>query len=278
LYRYIEGNPTRQILTFTEAVKTVDPSQALGKPHSLWVDFAKFYEVHGDADNARVVFEKAVCVPYNKLDDLATVWCEWGELELRQKNYGGALALMRRATAEPSRTQGPRPTTAEWEAMPVQERLFKSLKLWTFYCDLEESLGSLESARAVYNRILDLRIATPQIILNFALLLQENKFFEDSFQVYERGVNLFKFPHSREIWQAYLKQFVERFGAKKLERARDLFEQCCAAAPPKVGLHQFNPNDPDIKKRLVSTLAPLKKSEKLVSKVAFKMSQVVPLQ
>ena len=51
--------------------------------------------------------------------------------------------------------------------------------------------------------------------------------------MYERGVNLFKFPHSREIWQAYLKQFVERFGAKKLERARDLFEQCCAAAPPK---------------------------------------------
>ena len=228
-----EGNPTRQILTFTEAVKTVDPSQALGKPHSLWVDFAKFYEVHGDANNARVVFEKAVCVPYNKVDDLATVWCEWGELELRQKNYSGALSLMRRATAKPSHASGPRPSTAEWDALPVQDRLYKSLKLWTFYCDLEESLGSLESARAVYNNILDLRIASPQIILNFALLLQENKFFEDSFQVYERGVNLFKFPHSREIWQAYLKQFVERFGAKKLERARDLFEQCCAACPPK---------------------------------------------
>jgi len=228
-----EGNPTRQILTFTEAVKTVEPSQALGKPHTLWVDFAKFYEVHGDADNGRVVFEKAVCVPFTKLDDLATVWCEWGELELRQKNYVGSLDLMRRATAEPPRYPSQRPKAVEWEALPVQDRLFKSLKLWTFYCDLEESLGSLESARAAYNRILDLRIATPQIILNFALLLQESKFFEDSFQVYERGVNLFKFPHSREIWQAYLKQFVERFGAKKLERARDLFEQCCAAAPPK---------------------------------------------
>eukprot|EP00227_Mantoniella_beaufortii_P007544 CAMPEP_0197590830 /NCGR_PEP_ID=MMETSP1326-20131121/12238_1 /TAXON_ID=1155430 /ORGANISM="Genus nov. species nov., Strain RCC2288" /LENGTH=890 /DNA_ID=CAMNT_0043156111 /DNA_START=130 /DNA_END=2802 /DNA_ORIENTATION=- len=228
-----ESNPTRQILTFTEAVKTMEPAHALGKPHTLWVDFAKFYEVHGDPDNARVVFEKAVCVPYTKLDDLATVWCEWGELELRQKNYGGALALMHRATAEPTRLSRPRPNAAEWEAMPVQDRLFKSLKLWTFFCDLEESLGSLESACVVYNRILDLRIATPQIILNFTLLLQENKLFEDSFQVYERGVNLFKFPHSREIWQAYLKQFVERFGAKKLERARDLFEQCCAAAPPK---------------------------------------------
>lgn len=38
--------------------------------------------------------------------------------------------------------------------------------------DLEESLGTLESARAVYERILDLRIATPQIILNYAELLE----------------------------------------------------------------------------------------------------------
>jgi pre-mRNA-splicing factor SYF1 len=44
--------------------------------------------------------------------------------------------------------------------------------LWSFYCDMEESLGSIESTRAVYNRILELRIATPQIILNYALFLQ----------------------------------------------------------------------------------------------------------
>ena len=226
-----DGDPTRQVFAFTEAVKTIEPAKALGKLHLLWVDFAKFYELHGDMQNARVVFSKAVRVPYSKLDDLATVWCEWGELELRQKNYSKALDLMRRATTEPLHTMKSRASAAEFEALPVQERLYKSLKLWTFYCDLEESLGSLESAQAVYSRILDLRIATPQIILNFALLLRENKFFEDSYKVYERGVALFRFPHSREIWRAYLKDFVDRFGAKKVERARDLFEQCVTAAP-----------------------------------------------
>ena len=55
---------------------------------------------------------------------------------------------------------------------PVQGRLYRSLKLWSFYCDLEESLGTLESTRAVYDRILELRIATPQLILNYALFLQ----------------------------------------------------------------------------------------------------------
>ena len=65
-------------------------------------------------------------------------------------------------------TQGPQ---LEREG-PVQGRLYRSLRLWSFYCDLEESLGTLESTRAVYDAILDLRLATPQIILNYAAYLQ----------------------------------------------------------------------------------------------------------
>lgn len=51
-----------QILTYTEAVKTVDHDKAVGKPNSLWVAFAKFYEKHGDVANARIIFNKAVQV------------------------------------------------------------------------------------------------------------------------------------------------------------------------------------------------------------------------
>ena len=32
------------ISTYTEAVQTVDAKQAVGKLHTLWVEFAKFYE------------------------------------------------------------------------------------------------------------------------------------------------------------------------------------------------------------------------------------------
>ena len=34
------------ISTFTEAVQTVSIEKAVGKPHTLWVEFAKFYESH----------------------------------------------------------------------------------------------------------------------------------------------------------------------------------------------------------------------------------------
>ncbi len=113
--------------------------------------------------------------------------------------------------------------------MPVQARLFKSLKLWSFYVDLEESLGTVESTKAVYDKILELRIANAQIIVNYAAFLEENKYFEESFkvrllynvsygnphpvpfQVYERGVELLTFPISFEIWNIYLAKFVKRY-------------------------------------------------------------------
>ena len=40
----------------------MDPERAVGKPHTLWVAFAKLYERHGDLPNARIIFEKAVQV------------------------------------------------------------------------------------------------------------------------------------------------------------------------------------------------------------------------
>ena len=37
-------------------------TQAVGKVHTLWTAFARFYERHGDLDNARVIFDKATQV------------------------------------------------------------------------------------------------------------------------------------------------------------------------------------------------------------------------
>lgn len=39
------------------------------------------------------------------------------------------------------------------------------------------------------------------------------------------SLQAFKFPNVLPIWLEYLKKFVARYGDKKVERARDLFEQ-----------------------------------------------------
>lgn len=112
---------------------------------------------------------------FKYVDDLASVWCEWAEMELRHANFQKALEVIKRATQQPV-SAFRRLTRDEQMQLPVRDRLYKNSKIWSFYCDLEESMGSIDSTRAVYDRILELRIATPQIILNYTHFLQVIKF------------------------------------------------------------------------------------------------------
>ncbi|CAH2275284.1 pre-mRNA-splicing factor SYF1 [Pelobates cultripes] len=229
-----QGKPHEIINTYTEAVQTVDPAKATGKPHTLWVAFAKFYEDNGQIDDARAILQRATQVKYTHVDDLASVWCQFGEMELRHENYDQALRILRKATAVPARK-------AEYfdASEPVQNRLYKSLRVWSMLADLEESLGTFKSTKAVYDRIIDLRIATPQIIINYALFLEEHNYFEESFKAYERGIALFRWPNVYDIWSTYLSKFIARYGGKKLERARDLFEQALDGCPRKFAKNIF---------------------------------------
>lgn len=126
-------------------------------------------------------------------------------MELAHKNYKRALALCKEALQ--NKQYG---MLTSYENVPVQYRLHKSKRLWTLLIDLEESLGTIESTKQAYDSMLANKVATPQIVINYALFLEENKFFEDAFRVYERGIALFKWPHVKEIWATYLKKFVAR--------------------------------------------------------------------
>jgi pre-mRNA-splicing factor SYF1 len=119
-----EGKPHDIINTFTEAVQTVDPKMAIGKVHTLWVDFAKFYEKNKQIEDARIVFEKATQVAFVKVEELATVWCEWAEMEIRSGHFQEALKLMHRVTTPP-----PRKVNYHDESETVQTRVYKSLKV-----------------------------------------------------------------------------------------------------------------------------------------------------
>ncbi|XP_034477474.1 pre-mRNA-splicing factor syf1 homolog isoform X2 [Drosophila innubila] len=223
-----EDKPEEIINTYTEAVQTVQPKLAVGQLHTLWVEFAKFYETNGQVEDARVVFERATQVEFVKVEHLAAVWCEWAELELRQQQFEAALKLMQRATAMPKRKVAYHDDTET-----VQSRLYKSLKVWSMYADLEESFGTFKTCKAVYERIIDLKICTPQIIINYGMFLEEHNYYEEAYRAYEKGIALFKWPNVYDIWNSYLSKFLERYGGTKLERARDLFEQCLDQCPPE---------------------------------------------
>ncbi len=80
-----DGNLEDIINTYTEAVKTVDPKQAVGKPNTLWTEFAKFYEKHDQLPESRIIFEKATKVEFKTVEDLVAVWSEYAEMEIRNE-------------------------------------------------------------------------------------------------------------------------------------------------------------------------------------------------
>ncbi|KAI8139847.1 hypothetical protein BJV82DRAFT_672217 [Fennellomyces sp. T-0311] len=228
------NNKEKVVETYTRAMQTINPKKVHGKLQQLYVKFARFYEDGDDLVSARAIFDKAVKVNYKTVNDLAEVWCEYAEMELRHDHFDEALDVMARATTTP-RIPGVNPKMINFndETLPVQSRVFKSLTLWSFYVDLEESVGTVESTKAVYDKIMDLRIVNPQIVVNYGTFLEENSYFEDSFKVYERGIEIFGWPIAFELWNIYLQRFMKRYGGSKLERARDLFEQALDKCPPK---------------------------------------------
>ncbi|KAI5296097.1 pre-mRNA-splicing factor syf1 [Ascosphaera acerosa] len=220
-------NKPEIVKTYTDAIASIEPKKAHGKFSELWLNYAKLYEHGGDLDTARIILDKAVKVPYKSVVELAELWCEWAEMEIRNDDPDRAKAVMAKAT------QAPKRSTVDYfdESLSPQQRLHKSWKVWSFYVDLAEGTGTLEESKAIYERIFELRIATPQTVVNYANLLEENKYFEDSFRVYERGLQLFTYPVAFELWNLYLTKAMDR--RIHLERLRDLFEQALDDCPPK---------------------------------------------
>ena len=222
-----KDNDVEASQTYTDAIAAIAPKKAVGKFHDLWLNYAKFYEERNDLATARMILDKAVKVPYKSVAELAETWVGWAEMELRNENFDRAVEIM--ATA----TKAPKKSTVDYfdETLSQQQRVHKSWKLWSFYVDLVESVGSLAETRTIYDRIFELRIATPQTVVNHANLLEENDYFEESFKVYERGLDLFTYPVAFELWNLYLTKAVAR--KIGIERLRDLFEQAVEGCPPQ---------------------------------------------
>lgn len=220
-------NKPMVVQAYADAIAAINPKKAVGRFHELWANYAKFYEAGGDLANARIIMEKAVKVPYKSVSELAECWTEWAEMELRNENFDQAVNIMATATKSPKRS------TVDYfdENLSPQQRVHKSWKLWSFYVDLVESVSSLEETRKIYDRIFELRIATPQTVVNYANLLEENDYHEESFKIYERGLDLFSYPVAFELWNLYLTKAVDR--RISIERLRDLFEQAVEGCPPR---------------------------------------------
>jgi pre-mRNA-splicing factor SYF1 len=80
--------------TYTQALETFVPRKVTANLYRLYANFAKFYEggttgqAEPDLDSARKILEKGTKVNFKAVEDLAEVWCEWAEMEIRHECVG----------------------------------------------------------------------------------------------------------------------------------------------------------------------------------------------
>jgi pre-mRNA-splicing factor SYF1 len=67
-------NDESKVEAYLEAIFQIDPLEAYGKVSKVWIDFARFYEDHGDLKNANEIFGRAIKVGYKSMDETATVY------------------------------------------------------------------------------------------------------------------------------------------------------------------------------------------------------------
>ncbi|KAJ1730408.1 pre-mRNA-splicing factor syf1 [Coemansia biformis] len=214
--------------TYEGAVQRVDARRT--STAELWLAYARHWA--DDVKKMRAVLDRATAAPMASVDDLAAVYVAYAEAELAAGDIEHARQVLTRATAEP-RASGGRRVDYRDNTLAAAQRVFKSQRVWALLVDVEEATGTVDSCRAAYERMLELRIATPQVVVNYAVFLEEHQYFEDSFRAYERGIDLFGYPVAIELWNIYLRKFTVRYGGSKLERARDLFEQALNKCPPE---------------------------------------------
>ena len=218
--------------TYIKSIEIIIPQKATLNYHNIF--FAKFYEQGGvmstvapNLDSAWWAFEQGTKMPFRMTDKLVEVWCEQAEMEICNewvflgatfgvisdsiplRNYDKAIRIMQWATSVPKNTEISYHDQVHLidyvissvdlflQLLPGQVRLFKSLKLWSYYyVDLEESIGTVETTKQVYNQILELCIANTQVWstlhwksgthcyqdsldnCQLAAFLEENKYFK----------------------------------------------------------------------------------------------------
>lgn len=253
-----KANNTHGVVnTYTKATKTVDPKRATnGRPHTLWLAFASYYENANDLQSARRVLDKAVSDPerFQAADDLAAIWCEYAEMELRAGDPEAALAALERATTQPledkqrelgrmnglpngnadvviGAASGNAIVKRDYETRSAAWGAWRSNRTWSFRADLCESLKRPDDVIDVYHKMLDMGIADSRNVLNAASYLLSLQLFAQAFRLYDRGASGLPWPDALNVWIVYLNTFVKRYGDRKLERARDLFEEAIKAAP-----------------------------------------------
>nr|GEZ80163.1 pre-mRNA-splicing factor SYF1 [Tanacetum cinerariifolium] len=117
---------------------------------------------------------------------------------------------------------------------PVKIKLHKSLRLWTFYVDLEESLGTLESTRGDHKYFEDAFKAPAEVVkplyLQYAKLEEDFGLAKKAMEVYDRATKAVPASEQWSMYEIYIARAAEIYSVPKTQ---EIYEQAISSGLPK---------------------------------------------
>lgn len=230
----------KKLQTYAMAFNNVNPMKA----HSakgltlvdLWAKYANEYASRNDSKTATLIFSKAKTSQFHLVDELADLYIKWSEFTLLSEQITNAddkaVQIVEQVLLSPTSN-----ITKDADSNSVHSQIHQSQKLWAFYLDLldsfvedHEQTTEIEKVKSAYAQLINAKLATPLNFINYAEFLQRVSRFEESYKVYEQGLQIFEDSLIRfEIWNVYLAKMIEY--KTNAERVRDLFQQCMEECP-----------------------------------------------
>ncbi|KAK6200955.1 Pre-mRNA-splicing factor SYF1 [Scheffersomyces amazonensis] len=241
-----------KLQTYAQALRQINPFKAhslLGisahKLSKIWIDYSEIYSSKDDYKTAELIFTKAIGSQFKHPDELADIYINWSEMLLKS-DYEDADSRAIEVIKD-GLLRSDANVDYEDSSIDVHKRMHRSVKLWAFYLDLLEMFIEQETQTTeihqvinAYEKLIELNIATPKLIIAYAKFLETWKYYERSFTVFEVGLKLFQDPFIKyEIWNVYLTKILKQIHTHTknqtgIERIRDLFDQALDEIPPQL--------------------------------------------
>jgi len=198
-----EGNVDVIRETYERAISNVPPSK---EKHFwrryiyLWINYAVYEELEaGDMERARQVYRAALDLLPHKRFTFAKLWLLYAQFEIRQKDVGTARRALGSALGKCPKA-----------------------KLFRGYIDMEIQLREFTRCRTSYEKFLEFNPENVQTWMKFAELENLLGDVERARALYELAIGQPRLDMPEILWKAYIDFEIEQ---EETDRARDLYKR-----------------------------------------------------
>ncbi|CRG96996.1 pre-mRNA-splicing factor SYF1, putative [Plasmodium gallinaceum] len=218
---------------FNKCLEYFQNNDYSGKLSDIYITYAYYHYNNNNYDESKKIFYRAIEEKnFKSLNEIASIFCSWVELELLQKNYKEALNIAR-LSIDISRDSHKKTLQNKNEEsfnglngkIHTNFNLLNSIKLVCLILDMEINYGTIETSLNLFDLLYHSKSITVKMVLSFSNYLYEQKYFNECFKIYEKAISLFNYPYLYPIYINYINKYIERYKDKNISYVRELFKQ-----------------------------------------------------